>query len=68
MKHIKKFGKFMNESESDINDIYYRSDFPEGSVSNCCGAVFNSEDICSDCGEHAIPKDDDMGENKIDED
>lgn len=53
--------------ESDINevspekyeelgrDMYHRSDFPEGSISNCCGAKFKMGDICSDCGEHASP-------------
>jgi hypothetical protein len=35
-------------------DIYNRSDFGD-SVSNCCGSKFKQGDICSSCGEHAVP-------------
>lgn len=38
------------------SDEYNRSDYG-ASTSNCCGAKFKQGDICSDCGEHASPND-----------
>lgn len=60
-KLVKSFGEFITESTNAYDDNM------TDEVSDCCGAPIEMGDICSDCGEHCEPQQDEEFDNDMPE-